>query len=86
MLVKIINTMESISKLDHVFGKPRQHLADLLQPRSLELENISMSFTDRTQGLEIVSFYEEKMMPPFNSLVSRFFCSRSITFGMVFRY
>jgi hypothetical protein len=73
MLVKIVNTIESVPKLNHVFGKPRQHLADLLKPRSRELENISMSFTARTKDIEIVTFYEEKVMPPFKSEVSRFF-------------
>lgn len=68
-LVKIANTVESASKLNHFLGKPRQHLADLLRPRSVELENISMSFTDRTKGIEIVSFYEERVMPPFKSEV-----------------
>lgn len=86
MLVKIANMMESASKLNHILGKPRQHLVDLLRPRSLELENISMSFTERTKGIEIVSFYEERVMPPFKSEVSRLLCPYSIPFEVVFKY
>jgi hypothetical protein len=82
MLVKIINTIESVFLLNHVFGKLRQYLADLLQPRSL----VFMCFIDRIQGLEIVLFYEEKVMLLLKSQVSRFSCAHSITFEVVFKY
>jgi len=39
----------------------------LLKPRSIELENLSMSFTGRSKDIEIVSFYEENAIPPFKS-------------------
>ena len=72
ILMKSVNAIESVSQLGRVLGRPRQQLVDLLKPRSRELESISMSFTHRTKDLEIVSFYEEKVMPPFKSLVSFF--------------
>ena len=84
--MRIANTVESASKLNHILGKPRQHLADLLRPRSRELENISASFTDRTQGIEIVSFYEERVMPPFKSEVSRSLSPDPMEFEVTFVY
>lgn len=72
ILIGIVNTMESISMVQHTFGKTRQDLVDILKLRSTELENLSMSFTDRTKDVEIISFYEEKAMPPFKREVSCF--------------
>jgi hypothetical protein len=75
ILIGIVNTMESISMVQHTFGKTRQDLVDILKPRSTELENLSMSFTNRTKDIEIVSFYEEKAMSPFKREVS---CSSAV--------
>lgn len=75
ILIGIVNTMESISMVRHTFGKTRQDLVDMLKPRSTELENLSISFTHRTKDIEIVSFYEEKAMPPFKREVS---CSSAV--------
>lgn len=64
MLVGIVNGVPIISA--------RQDLVQLLRPGSKELQNLSMSFTHRTEGIDIISFSEEKAMSPFKHPVSRF--------------
>jgi hypothetical protein len=71
--MNIVRPIELVSMSDRAFGKMRKDLADLLRPRSKELENLSMSFTDRTKGIEIVSFFEEEVMLPFKTEVSKLF-------------
>jgi len=80
MLTGIVNTMESMSMIHRTFGKTRQDLVHMLKPRSMELENLSMSFTDRTKDIEIVSFYEEKAMLPFKHVVRYFLCGHLTKF------
>jgi hypothetical protein len=75
MLIGIVNTMESISLSDRTLGRTRQDLVQLLKPRSTELENISISFTDRTKNIDIISFYELNAMPPLRREVSCFRCA-----------
>jgi hypothetical protein len=75
VLANIVAACGSLTMVDRAFGKLRQDLVRILKPGSIELETLSMSFTERSQGIEIVSFYEEHAMPPFKSEVSYFtFC------------
>ena len=64
--------------IDRGFGKVRQDLVRILKPRSIELEALSMSFTERSKELEIISFYEENAMFPFKHVVSLFSLSDHI--------
>jgi hypothetical protein len=72
LVLNIIDTVPLITK-------PRNDLAQLLKLNSSELESLSISFTDRTRDIEIVSFYEENAMPHFKNEVSCFFCSHPTT-------
>jgi hypothetical protein len=72
VLVDIVTKFGSLSMIDRAYGKIRQDLVRTLKPRSVELEELSMSFTERSKGLEIVSFYEENAMPPFTHEVGCF--------------
>jgi hypothetical protein len=73
MLMRIVDTMGSVAMVQQTFGKTRQDLVNTLKPRSTELENLSMSFTDRAKDIEIVSFYEENATPPLKTVVSCLF-------------
>jgi hypothetical protein len=72
MLMGIVNAVGSVSMIQNAFGKTRKDLVGTLNFGSAELKDLSMSFTDRTEGIEIISFYEENVMPPFKKLVSCF--------------
>jgi hypothetical protein len=69
VLASIVAAFGSMSMVDRAFGKIRQDLVRLLKPRSIELETLSISFTERSKDIEIVSFYEENAMPPYKSEV-----------------
>jgi hypothetical protein len=77
-IVSKFGSFGSLSMIDRGFGKVRQDLVRILKPRSIELEALSMSFTERSKELEIISFYEENAMFPFKHVVSLFSLSDHI--------
>ncbi len=86
MLTRMINAAEWVLRLNHIVRKPNQHLANLLRHHSKELDDISMSFTKRTEGIEIVSFYEERAMKLFSDLVCHPPCSCNAVYGVLPKY
>jgi ankyrin repeat domain-containing protein 50 len=70
VLADVVAAAGTLTLVDRTLGKLRQDLIRILKPRSTELEDLSMSFTERSKDIEIVSFYEENTMPPFRSQVS----------------
>ena len=86
VLADIVAVFGSLSMVDRAYGKIRQDLVRTLKPRSVELEALSMSFTERSKELEIISFYEENAMPPFKREVScyPFLCDHASTFRIAF--
>ena len=62
----------SLSMIDRTYGKIRQDLVNALKTSSVELEALSISFTERSKEFEIISFYEENAMIPFTREVSCF--------------
>ena len=70
VLVNILNTVESVSLLEHAVGGTRSDLVKILGSRSTVLEEVSLSFRNRANAMEIVSFYETRTSPPFKTEVS----------------
>ncbi|OBT63788.1 hypothetical protein VE03_06953 [Pseudogymnoascus sp. 23342-1-I1] len=69
VVAKIISGFGSMSMIDRVCGKIRKSLIRDLGSRSGKLEEISISFTERIQNLDIISFYEEYAISPLTTPV-----------------
>lgn len=72
ILTNIVDKFGSLSLSDRAIGRIRHRLVSTLKPRSKELEALSMSFTQRSKDIDIISFYEENAMPPFKNEVGFF--------------
>ena len=70
ILANILNTVESVSLLELALGSTRSDLVKILGSRSTVLEEVSLSFRNRANDIEIVSFYETRASPPFKTEVS----------------
>ena len=66
----VLNAVESISLLELALGRTRSDLVKMLRSRSPILEEVSLSFRNRVDDMEIVSFYETRALAPFKSEVS----------------
>ncbi|KAH6714466.1 Alpha/Beta hydrolase protein, partial [Leptodontidium sp. MPI-SDFR-AT-0119] len=70
MLALIAESLGTATLADRISGQRiRRDLVELLRNQSKALEDISMSFRNRLQGIEIVSFYEQDTIRGMRQLI-----------------
>lgn len=59
-----------LTATSRISGRMRTDLIQLLETNSPELTKIATDFRNQVEGIKIISFTEEKLIPPFTNLVS----------------